>query len=518
MMGSSHRAIVQTQAALHRPPHLATICPEQGPTNIYAHEAREGGAMALHMYAAIYAHALDSQETRNNPGAVMRLVEGMRNLRQWLQKMPFEPGKTPLAAAPYMERTLFNYYYRGEYDDWWAQECNDQSHCFSRHADIPVLITGGWYDPFAAAVTHYYEAMSRQNRAKARLVVGPWGHGGMRLNRAYLADVDFGPGSVWGYPKHSEVRLRWFDRWLKGIPNGAEGDPPVEIFVMGGGSGRKNAQGRLQHGGRWRAESEWPIARTQYRTYHLHEGGALSEEVPPPGGRPASFEYDPSHPVPTAGGSTAGFLALMPPEDGLLPEVPPCGERLAAFGPYLRSIVTVGPVHQKEAPGMFGVEPPYRLLADRPDVLAFQTQPLEADVEVTGAAEVELWVSSSAIDTDFTAKLIDVYPPSGDYPEGYHLLLADSIIRCRYRDSWTRAELMKPGGVYRVRVKLPPTSNLFKAGHRIRVDVSGSNFPRFDVNPNTGEPVGRHTHMVKAMNTVYRDSGHPSHVVLPIVD
>jgi putative CocE/NonD family hydrolase len=142
---------------------------------------------------------------------------------------------------------------------------------------------------------------------------------------------------------------------------------------------------------------------------------------------------------------------------------------------------------------------------------------MEEDIEVTGPIAVKLWISSSAVDTDFTAKLIDVYPPNEDYPAGYHLNLVDSIIRSRYRDGWENAKLMEPGQVYGVEITLPPTSNLFNAGHRIRVDVSSSNFPRFDVNPNTGEPLGRHTHTVLARNTVYLDRARPSHIVLPVL-
>jgi len=166
---------------------------------------------------------------------------------------------------------------------------------------------------------------------------------------------------------------------------------------------------------------------------------------------------------------------------------------------------------------LVGAGPPYPLLADRPDVLVFQTEPLEADAEVTGAIEVVLWVSSSAVDTDFTAKLLDVYPPSRDYPDGYHLNLCDSILRARYRNGFERADLMEPGEVYRARIPLPPISNLFRAGHRIRLDIASSNFPKFDVNANTGEPMGRHTRTQTARNTVFLDSGRPSHVVLTTI-
>lgn len=517
MMGSSHRAIVQTQAALRRPPHLRAICPEQGPTNIYAHEAREGGAMALHMYTAIYNHALDAQELRDNPAAFRKLIDGMVHMREWLQSMPFQPGKVPLSVAPHLERTLFDYYYRGEYDEWWAQECNDQTPYWDRHADIPCLITGGWFDPFASASTGYFEAMWKQNVKKSRLLIGPWAHGGMRANRTHLGDVDFGTESVWGYPRHSEIRLRWFDRWLKGIDNGAEKDPAVEIFVMGGGSGRKNREGRLEHGGRWRTEHEWPLARTQWTPMYLHSAGRLSNQKPAKASDSAVIIFDPERPVPTAGGSIASLFEIVPLKDGWLPEVPAYGERGATYGPHMRLILPWGPVDQREAAGMIGIKPPYRRLSDRPDVLVFQTLPLEKDLEVTGPVTVKLWVSSSAVDTDFTAKLVDVYPSSADYPEGFDMNLVDSILRCRYRNSWTNPELMEPGKAYEITIALPPTSNLFKAGHRIRLDISSSNFPRFDINPNTGEPMGRQTHNVIARNTVYFNRSRPSHVDLPVV-
>jgi uncharacterized protein len=183
----------------------------------------------------------------------------------------------------------------------------------------------------------------------------------------------------------------------------------------------------------------------------------------------------------------------------------------------MRCIVLEGPTHQQEAPDVVGAAPPYLALATRADVLVFQTPPLEEPVEVTGAVELELWISSSAVDTDFTAKLVDVYPPNEDYPEGYHLNLTDSILRVRYRNGWERAELMEPGRVYPIRIILPPTSNLFQAGHRIRIDISSSNFPRFDLNPNTGEPIGRHSHSIPARNAVHLDREHRSHVMLPAI-
>lgn len=511
MVGSSHGAIVQQIAALYRPPHLAAIWPDVGPTNIYAHEAREGGAMQLHMFGAQFLHAHDAQEIRDDPVAQRAIEEAMVHLREWVERMPFKPGHTPLVHVPNLEQTVFNYYYRGAYDEFWAQDCCDQERYFDRHADVPGVYSGGWYDPFAIATTGYYAAMAKQNQTPQRLLMGPWNHYSMRGRGAtYAADVDFGPAARWGDAVYNEARLRWFDRWLKDLPNGVENDPPVQIFVMGGGSGRKTAEGRLDHGGRWRTEAAWPLARACPTSYYLHGNGALSPNRPGADEPPVRFVHDPSHPVPTIAGSVTGFYEMVPLGEGMNPAYVPPRARM-------RSIVREGGVHQKEESGIVGARPPYPPLAARADVLVFQTAPLEQALEVTGPLTVELWISSSAPDTDFTAKLVDVYPPNEDYPEGYHLNLVDSIVRCRYRDGFEREELMRPGEVYRVQIALPPTSNLFNVGHRIRLDISSSNFPRFDVNPNTGEPVGRHTHRVVAQNTVYCDLEHPSRVVLPMI-
>ena len=183
----------------------------------------------------------------------------------------------------------------------------------------------------------------------------------------------------------------------------------------------------------------------------------------------------------------------------------------------LRHIVGIGGYDQREHPDIFGSKAPYPALADRPDVLVFESAPLTEDVEVTGVITADLWVSSSALDTDFTVKLIDLAPPNADYPNGYALNIVDSIMRVRYRNSWEQEELLEPGKIYPIHIRLAPTSNLFQAGHRIRVDVSSSNFPRLDVNPNTGEPVGQHTHAVVARNTLHCNKNFPSAINLPIV-
>jgi putative CocE/NonD family hydrolase len=175
-----------------------------------------------------------------------------------------------------------------------------------------------------------------------------------------------------------------------------------------------------------------------------------------------------------------------------------------------------GGFDQRESEDFFGCKAPYLPLASRPDVLVFQTEPLADDLEVTGPVAVNLWIASTAVDTDFTVKLLDVYPPSRDYPEGYALNLTDGVLRTKFRNSWSEPELMLPGQVYPISIELYPTSNLFAQGHRIRLDISSSNFPRLDVNGNTGENPAVSAIKVVADNTVYYDEERPSHVMLMV--
>lgn len=516
MTGSSHGAIVQQVAALHRPPHLTTIWPDVGPTNIFAHEAREGGAMALHMFGALFLHAHDAQELRDDPEGRAVIFTAMEELRQWVFRTPFRPGQTPLRVVPNLEKTLFEYYCRGVYDAYWQHECADQERHFARHADIPAVFSGGWHDPFAIATTTYYTAMAAQNRTPQRLIMGPWTHTSMRgPGETFAGDVDFGPASLWGDHVYNQERLRWFDRWLKdeAPPVASETEAPVRIFVMGGGSGRKNAAGRLDHGGVWRSESTWPLVRAVATEFYLQADARLRTSPPVATNAARHFRFDPARPVPTIAGTVTGFYELVPLSEGMNAAYVPPRARM-------RSLVLPGAAHQHEAPGIIGAMPPYPALADRPDVLVFQSDPLDQAMEVTGPITVELWIASSAVDTDFTAKLIDVYPPHEDYPDypdGYAMNLCDSIIRCRFRNGFEREEMMQPGDIYAVTITLPPTSNLFAVGHRLRLDISSSNFPRFDVNPNTGEPLGRHTHQQVAENHVYCDAARPSRLILPVI-
>ena len=513
-VGSSYAAITQVRTALESPPHLTAIWPDVVPTNSFQNQCREGGAMQQHMFWALFIHAQDAQEIRDDPEKQQDVWNDLRDLRQLFRATPWERGQTALRHVPPLEDSLLDYYTRGAYDEYWSRVEHDYTRYWDQHADIPVTLSTGWYDPFPTADTEYFTAMAAKNTAPVRLVVGPWSHVGMRGDSTFCHDVDFGRQSVWGVHRYFEEQLDFFNRFL---PDGATGQPeheaPVRIFVMGGGSGRKTAEGKLDHGGRWREEHEWPLARRVETPYYLHEDGSLSTSTPAAGAEPLGYTFDPAHPVPTLGGLYCS-IGELPAEGAGMEQA---WARFLSPVLRLRDLLTPGPVDQKEDPRFFGSEPPYPRLSERPDVLVFQTEPLTAPIEVTGRMTVQLWISSSALDTDFTAKVIDVHPANDDYPDGFDMILNDSVIRCRYREGFDREVLLEPGVPVPVTISVWATSNLFAVGHRIRVDISSSNWPRLDVNPNTGEPMGRHTHQVVAEQAVYVDSDRPSRIVLPVI-
>lgn len=257
---------------------------------------------------------------------------------------------------------------------------------------------------------------------------------------------------------------------------------------MGGGPGDKTAEGRLRHGGRWCDEDSWPPADVVPVPFYLHNSGALSPAESVQTGAAREFTFDPADPVPTIGGAFASGAPLM----------------------------EAGAYDQRETAAIFGARQPYGPLSAREDVLVFQSEPLAEDMEVVGPITATLWVSSSAPDTDITLKLIDCYPPSRDWPDGFAMNLTHGILRLRYRDSFSNPSLLEPGRAYRIVVEAFPTANLFARGHRIRLDISSSNFPHFDVNPNSGEPEGTAARRQIARNRLHMDHTHRSHVLLPV--
>ncbi len=513
--GTSYGGWVQSGLALMNPPHLASMFPNVSIFNAGLHSVRHAGAFEMRWLAWAFMMAPDSKEAEADPLA----AEALMNARfdKLITNWPIKKGQTPLSLIPIYEEFAFDILTHSDYNEFWRRKgkgwMGDVEEYLDDHADVPMYYSGCWYDSYARSTPEFYVNMSQKKKSPVKLLMGPWTHADWEgYGLTYSGDADFGPSAAIDYNK---VRLRWFDETIKGINTGILDELPVRIFVMGGGDGRKNREGRLNHGGEWRDENEWPLARTEYTSYYLHEEGLLSTEKPSKQESKTSFIYDPENPVPTIGGNLSSLYWLKPlPDDFDLPVGFPDNLVKAL---KVRPLSKVGAYDQVELPDVYGAKPPYLPLSTRQDVIVFQTPPLEEDTEVTGPIRVELWASSSAVDTDFTAKLLDVYPPNEDYPEGYAMNLGDSIIRARYRNSFEKPELLEPGSIYKFIIQPYPTSNLFKKGHKIRLDISSSNWPRFDKNPNTGEPLGLSTRTVKATNTIYYGNKYPSHIVLPII-
>src|SRR5579863_4144308 len=446
-----------TQGALGSagaPGVVAMFLDSGGFSNAYQGGIRQGGAFEMKQATWAYNSALESPRVRNDPAtfAALKAVD----IKDWFHRLPWRRGKSPLSLAPEYEDYLFEQWEHGVFDDYWKQLGIYAQGFYPQYVDAAMMHMSSWYDPYPRTATDNYIGLSKRKHGPVRLILGPWTHGNRSLT--YSGDVDFGASATVDSnlaPDFLTLRLRWFDRWIKGLSNGVDREPAVRIFVMGGGDGRKNADGRMQHGGAWRAEKDWPIPDTRWTSYHLHPKNVLSIDKPTVGAEPLRYQYDPHNPVPSVGGTITSGEPVM----------------------------TGGAFDQREAARFFGSKEPYRALAERPDVLVFRTAPLAEDIEITGPVTAKLWISSDCPDTDFTMKLIDEYPKSQDYPEGYAMNLTDGIMRVRYRDSWQKPQMMTSGRIYPITVEAFPTSNLFKQGHRIRVDISSSNFPHFDTNP-----------------------------------
>ncbi|MDB5764330.1 MAG: antibiotic hydrolase, partial [Herminiimonas sp.] len=406
-----------TQAALgslNAPGVVAMFMDSGGFSNAYQGGIRQGGAFELKQATWALKYALESPGIRDDKEklAAMSSID----IKEWANRIHlWEPGNSPLSHAPEYEEYLFDQWQRGIFDEYWKQAGLYAEGFYTRFCDAAIVHMSSWYDPYPRTATDNYIGLSRLKRGPICLILGPWTHGNRSLS--YAGDVDFGPEATLDGNLADDflsLRLKWFDRWLKGNDSQENSDPNVRLFVMGGGSGRKNAAGRMDHGGRWRVESDWPVPGTCWTPHYFHPNGLLSTEKPQANDASLAYDYDPRNPVPTIGGAVTSGEPLM-------------------FG---------GAFDQRETPAIFGAQAPYRPLAERPDVLVFQTPPLEEDIELTGPIKAILWISSNCPDTDFTFKLIDVHPANLDYPEGYAMNLTDGILRARYRDSWEKPVLM----------------------------------------------------------------------------
>lgn len=483
-IGTSYVGGTQHALACANPPGLAAMIPVDALSNCGVAGMRHAGAFELRFMNWIFTTgAANSRAALADAALRTALTEYGSLMPQHIWHLPIRKGTTRLRAVPEYEDWLIEAMRHSDYDAYWKQPGYSVIDNLEAYADVPVYHVTGWYDSWCRQNVLSWQALSGRKKSPHKLIIGPWIHGAQSAPRA--GDLEFPATAGLDF---NNWRLRWFERWLKGVENGIENEAPVKLFIMGGGDGHKTENGRRYHGGYWRDEREFPLARTSFTPYYFHGDGTLC--VAPPTDEQASttFRFDPDNPVPTLGGNLSSMHGL------------------AVAGGFDQSTQATTTAARFTLP-----------LSQRRDILVFQTPPLEDDLEVTGPVTVKLWISSSAMDTDFTAKLIDVCPPNADYPLGFDLNLGDAIRRARYRESLEKATLMQPGEVYPLEIHIYPTSNVFGRGHRIRVDISSSNFPRFDINPNTGEPLQQHRRVVVADNTVHHDARHPSHIVLPVI-
>jgi uncharacterized protein len=500
-VGTSYPGGTQHALALSNPPYLAAMVPAYAVSNQGRFGIRYQGAFELRFFNWIFnIGAPDGSVESRNPNTKKELEDAGEHVREYVRALPIRPGMTPLKLAPEYERWLITAMRDGQNDAFWRNAGTDVVDHVAQYKDIPVYHVSGWYDSWAEQVADMnYVVLSRSKKSLQRLIMGPWTHGSQSVS--YSGEAEFGPDAAIDF---NDLRLRWFDHWLKAVDNGVEREKPVRIFVMGGGGGYKTPEGRIFVGGHWRWENEWPLKRARATRYYLHDHGVLSTE--PPLDEPATtYQFDPRDPVPTIGGNISSHNA--PESKQSFPMRPGDDAQLMEQGAWDQRCRT--------SYWMCGNELP---LSSRNDVVVFQTSPLSEELEVSGPLEVDLWASSSAPDTDFTAKLVDVYPPSPDFPSGVALNVSDGIVRARFRGGVdTSPKLLRSDVPYRFTIVLYPTSIVFAKGHRIRVDISSSNFPRFDVNPNTGEPLDQNRRTAVAQNTIYHHAQHFSYIVLPVI-
>jgi len=461
MYGGSYSGATQYRAALSRPPHLKALFVRESSADFYREWVYRDGAheLGFSLYwarvvtATNLPHLVDAGDLARQEALFAAILADMP---QWYERLPLHP-------VPFLEglSDWHNIWLEHPEDGpyWWNLGIDRNHH----QIDVPIYHQGGWYDIFLAGTVKNYMGLRRRARSETargaqKLIIGPWVHGSGNINKQTAGSYDFGATAAQDF---NEMRLPWFNHWLKGQDTGGLDEPPVRLFVMG-----RNE---------WRAESDWPLPDTRYAPWYLRGGssgsvaslndGTLSASAPCGAESADSFVYDPDHPVPTLGGNTLGII------DG---------------------------VHD-------------HVSADELS-LTYTSQPLEEELEVTGPVTAVLYAMSSAPDTDWVVRLSDVHP------DGYVRNLCDGILRARYRDSYEQPQLLAPGQVYRFDVDLWATSNAFLPGHRIRVSVTSSCFPRFDRNLNTGGPIHREATGQVAINTILHDELRPSHIVLPVID
>jgi hypothetical protein len=449
-IGGSYSGATQYRLAPTRPPHLRAMYARESSADYHAEWVYRSGAFELAFMLAWtvrwtynnLANLAGGEEYERRKGILEKAIE---ELESWQTHLPLYPN--PLVAG--LDDWYNDYLAHPDDGPFWQQWNIETQH---HQIDTPICHLGGWFDIFLNGTLKNFvgikqKARSLEARQAQRLIVGPWIHGPWNLATSLQGEVDFGPEAVRSF---NEIRLPWFDYWLKGLQNGAMDEPPVQLFVMG-----EN---------KWRSADDYPLPNTRYINWYLHESGHLSPAEPTGAEQADSYLYDPNDPVPTLGGCTLNIPG--------------------------------GPFDQ-------------RPIEDR--CLVYTSDPLPHDLTIIGPVTCTLYSISSAPDTDWVVRLTDVHP------DGFSRLLCDGILRARYRNSPSKPELLTPHQVYEFVVDLWATANTFKAGHRIRVAITSSSFPRFDRNLNTGGVFGQEAVGQTAINTIFHDALRPSRIVLPVI-
>ena len=480
--GASYCAAVQSALASLNPPHLAAMIPIYGPASYFHSSMRQNGVLELRFYVYALSMASSSKEAAADPALKAALDRANASIWDWVKAYPIRRGCSPLALVPSYEQWCIDIATHVTYDEYWQKPGYGPRPWFDQHADVPTLYVGGWYDTYTRNTLENFVELGRRQERAVHLLMGPWTHGG--AGAANAGDASFAPDG--GLSDFRAVQLRWFDHWLKHLPTGLERAQPVRYFVMGGGPGPEDGSRAIRHGGTWKTATSWPPPDMLPTPFYLCADGGLRRTPQASGPESTTYQFDPATPVPTIG----GHLSAIPIPAGGFDQR--CDPRF---------------------PFASGNLP----LSSRPDVLCFATEPLKRDLEIAGPIRVRLWVSTDGPDTDFTAKLIDWHPPAGAYPAGCALNLTDSIIRLRFRNGFEKEELAVPGDVCEVTFELYPSANVFAQGHRLRIDISSSNYPRFELNPNTGGVLGEDRCQRVAVNTLFHSATCPSQIVLPVV-
>lgn len=509
-MGTSYKAWVQNALAVLDPPHLAAMFVNQGGFDGWQASLRHHGAFEMRWLCwALTVGGGFAKRALEDPAVQRRLANV--DVRDVLANEPVKWEQSPLRHVPGYEEWVFDLMTSDGDDPLWESPGINFEAYYDRSADVPTVYSGSWYDSYARATCENFRELAERKDSDHYLIMGPWTHGGADAwGDRTSGEVDLGARATRDY---LETRLKFFDRYLKGEDTWDR--PTVEYFTMGKTGRGTDRDGiapadgaKLYHGGSWNTADGWPLPGTEFTSYYAHGDGRLTTTPPETQSSRTTYRFDPQDPVPTVGGNCSSYYTFED-SDETLREYPLEDRRV-------ESITGRGGYDQRSREDAPWTRATYGPLEERNDVVVFRTPPLDRPVEIAGPIQVRIYASTDAPDTDFTAKLVDEFPSTEDHPRGFALNLSDSICRARYRDYRRTPDFVEPGEVYEFTLDPYPTANVFREGHRIRLDISSSNYPRYDVNHNTGDRLYGGSEYRVATNAVYHDRDHPTKVVLPV--